>query len=68
MKWKIKSTRIPVMGEQRIVQRFLFFPTLLEKDGGIQEVRWLCFSKIVQTFKGRPNAFSSRWKNLCWNN
>jgi hypothetical protein len=68
MKIKYNTPRIPIIGEQRVVKRFLFLPTSLEKEGGIREIRWLEFVEIIQSFKGSDFLFDSRWKNLCWNN
>jgi hypothetical protein len=69
MKIRSNPPRIPMFGEQRVVKRFLFFPTSLEKEGGIRETRWFEFAEIIQSFKGSDfPILDSRWKNLCWNN
>lgn len=59
MRWrKVK----PVIGDERVVSEFLFFPKTLDK-----ETRWLEFAEIRQMYWGRPWTKGS-WEDVGWHN
>jgi len=46
-----KVDRNPIVGDMRIIERFLFFPQILELKNGELEKRFWETSKIVQVYE-----------------
>jgi hypothetical protein len=50
---------LPAINEQRVVRRFLLFPTIIDN-----EMRWLENAVIIQRYTGFG---SLGWQNYHWN-
>lgn len=69
LKWKDSPKSRPQLGDQRIVEKFLFFPKWI--DG---ETRWLGSAKILQEWsravRSDPVGCSypiQYWRDVHWN-
>ena len=48
MKWKIKESKLPEFGDERIVEKFLILPKRIS-----DEIRWLEIVKIYQVYTSK---------------
>lgn len=48
MKWKIKESKLPEFGDERIVEKFLILPKRIG-----DEIRWLEIVKIYQVYTSK---------------
>lgn len=66
MRWTKKSK--PESGAQRVISKFLWFPTTLctSTYAGYIETRWLEKALIVQEYYVDPYSSTERWYNERW--
>lgn len=53
--------KVPSIGDERIITRFLFFPCRING-----ELRWFEKAKIRQEYDSMGFPFHSNWWNLCF--
>ena len=53
-------------GDQRIITRFLFLPTVALNTDGVREMRWLERATVLQRFEYAGWAGGADWRNKNW--